>query len=212
MAKKKVKPGLYQIRATLVDAPLPIWRRLQVPSDTQLELVHMLLQVAFGWTNSHLHEFTAREKRYGQMEFAEEDPELLDESEHNLDVLFQDGEKSALYRYDFGDCWDHELVLEKILPYAENDLMLGRCIAGKRACPPEDVGGVSGYKRFLDIIEDPEHEEREENLIWVGSDFDADSFDARLVNNQIRIIEANIVEDFAEFMAAQAAGNGKKNK
>ncbi len=205
VAKKKLKRSLYQIKVTLVGAPLPIWRRLQIPVDTHLDLVHMLLQVAFGWTDSHLHEFVKAKKRYGQIEFAEDDVHLLDESEYSLDALLESVQDSALYRYDLGDCWNHELLLEQILPYDEKSMLLGRCVAGKRACPPEDVGGVSGYANFLNIIEDPEHEERQGYLDWLGSEFDADSFDARLVNGQIRIIEGNIVEDFAQVVAATLA-------
>ncbi len=203
MAKKKSKPSLYQIKVSLMDSPLPVWRRLIIPSDTQLELVHLLMQVSFGWANSHLHEFKAGQNRYGQMEFAEEDPELLDECEYTLEALFSNPGSTATYRYDFGDCWDHKLLLEKVSALAEGELLLGRCTAGKRACPPEDVGGPSGYERFLSIIEDPQHEERGELLEWIGSEFDPDSFDARLVNLQIRMIENDIVEDFAELMASK---------
>lgn len=209
LARRKLKRSLYQMKVTLVGAPLPIWRRLQVPADTHLDLVHMLLQVAFGWTDSHLHEFVTAKKRYGQGEFAEEDPDLLDETEYSLEALLKSPQDTALYRYDLGDCWNHELLLEQILPYDETAMLLGRCIAGKRACPPEDVGGVSGYANFLNIIEDPEHEERQDYLDWLGSEFDADSFDARLVNGQIRLIESNIVEDFAQVVAKTMAERGE---
>lgn len=209
MAKKKLKQSLYQIKVTLMDAPLPIWRRLQIPADTQLDLVHMLLQAAFGWMDSHLHEFKQGNERYGQIEVSEDDPEMLDETEYDLKSLFTSVGETALYRYDFGDCWDHELCLEKILPYDEKEMLLGRCTAGKRACPPEDIGGVSGYANFLTIVEDPEHEERQDYLEWLGCEFDADSFDARLVNGQIRIMELNIVEDFAHMVASKLEERGK---
>lgn len=82
---------------------------------------------------------------------------------------------SAYYVYDFGDSWEHEIRLEKILPREKRKYPA--CIAGKRACPPEDCGGIWGYEEFLEIIKDPEHEEYEDMLDWVGGEFDPEHFD-----------------------------------
>lgn len=191
---QNLQTKLFQIKVTLVDAPLPIWRRLEIPADLPLDVVHEILQVALGWFNTHLHEFESRGKRYGQMQFAEEDPKLLDETACALGDLVKKAGDRATYRYDFGDCWNHEIVLEKISIFNPEVLFLARCKAGKRACPPEDVGGVSGYRHFIDCIEDPESSERNELLEWIGSDFDPNSFDARNVNIQYQMLEQQMEE------------------
>jgi len=89
-----------------------------------------------------------------------------------------------LYEYDFGDGWEHELLVEKILP-AEPGVGYPRCLKGKRACPPEDVGGVWGYADFLEIMRDPNHPEHEDMLEWVGGEFDPEVFDLEEVNAEL---------------------------
>jgi hypothetical protein len=84
--------------------------------------------------------------------------------------------RAFLYEYDFGDSWEHEIVVEKVLPAVEG-IRYPICIAGKRACPPEDCGGVGGYERMLDIIANPKHEEHAEMLEWLGGSFDPEAFD-----------------------------------
>ncbi len=212
-AKRIPRPPLeklFQIKVSLVDSPLPIWRRLQIPSGVQLDVVHQIFQIALGWTNSHLHEFEANDTRYGQTEFGEDDSEMLDEREFCLINLLAIVGDTAHYRYDFGDGWEHNILLEKVTPYDPKAMLLDRCLAGKRACPPEDVGGTDGYRRFINSIEDPESEERKEFLEWIGSDFNPDSFDARLVNFQFQVIEQTLNERFDEIKKAAAADKRKK--
>lgn len=184
------KPGdqLYKLKVKLVEAPMPIWRRLVIRAGCRLNLVHHILQITMGWTNSHLYEFKFADRRFGDLATADDDDEVEDSSKFSLDQLLKKPGQKLVYNYDFGDCWEHDIELEEIMP-ADDIGGVARCLAGKRACPPEDVGGVPGYARFLEIIEDPEHPERKEMLTWIGSEFDPDSFDARQVNLNIYLFE-----------------------
>ena len=88
------------------------------------------------------------------------------------------------YEYDFGDSWQHEIVLEKTLE-SEPDVAYPRCIDGARACPPEDVGGIWGYAEFLEAISDPNHENHDEMVEWVGGEFDPEKFSVDEVNKEL---------------------------
>ncbi|MBN1412133.1 MAG: plasmid pRiA4b ORF-3 family protein, partial [Spirochaetales bacterium] len=89
---------------------------------------------------------------------------------------FSEKNNKVDYTYDFGDDWNHEVVLEKVLP-KESGKRYPVCLDGKRACPPEDCGGVYGYERFLEIIKNPDDEEYKETMAWCDEDFDPDYFD-----------------------------------
>lgn len=89
-----------------------------------------------------------------------------------------------LYEYDFGDSWEHTLRVEKILP-PEPGVHYPQCLAGKRACPPEDVGGVWGYQEFLAALADPDDPQHDEYLEWIGGEFDAETFDPGEVNARL---------------------------
>jgi len=166
----------YQLKVTLYGAKPPIWRRILVPSDIQLGKLHIVLQVVMGWTNSHLHQFISGRTFYGIQddEFSSE-MEVEDENKYKLNQLLQSEKEAIKYEYDFGDGWEHKILLEKISPY-ENDKQLPRCIEGKRACPPEDCGGIWGYQELLDTLKDPEHPEYEDMLEWLGGEFDSEAF------------------------------------
>src|SRR5690606_41145883 len=137
--------------------------------------LHTTLQIVMGWTNSHLHDFIMDNVQYGEPneEFFDA---MKDESKFRLSQLLRLEKEKLLYNYDYGDGWEHEVLLEKILPF-EHYMTLPLCIKGKRACPPEDIGGIPGYAMFLEAINDPSHPEHEEMREWVGGDFDAEHFD-----------------------------------
>lgn len=176
--------SIYQLKISLKGAKPPIWRRLQVASTDNLEDVHIALQIVMGWTNSHLHEFIKGRDRYGVPD--EDFPsEVRDETDYRLHQLLRQEKDRLLYAYDFGDGWDHDVVLEKILPYKPGDV-LPVCSDGCRACPPEDVGGIPGYEMFLEAISDPSHPEYEEMLEWVGGEFDPEHFDLAQTNDLLR--------------------------
>jgi hypothetical protein len=177
---------IYQIKVTLDDTHPPIWRRIQVPSNTTLLKLHDILQIVMGWEDYHLHMFTIEETIYGDPaddEFG--DLGTVDEARIKLNqVIYREGQRLS-YEYDFGDSWDHTLLVEKILPPQEG-VRYPICLKGKRACPPEDVGGVWGYENFLEAIRDPDHDEHEEYLTWVGEEFDPEAFDLEEVNTRLR--------------------------
>jgi hypothetical protein len=179
-------PLVYQIKVTLDNTHPPIWRRILVPGNTTLIKLHDILQIVMGWEDYHLHMFTIDESIYGNPADDEwGDLGTLDEVAYKLNrIIHREGQRFK-YEYDFGDSWDHTLLVEKILP-PEEGTRYPLCLKGKRACPPEDVGGVWGYKNFLDAIRDPDHNEHEEYLDWVGGEFDPDAFDLEEINAQLR--------------------------
>jgi hypothetical protein len=180
MTKNQTK--VFQFKIKLCGIKPMIWRRVQVLSDDTFEDFHHTLQNAMGWYNSHLHEFTVfnpstgEKERLGHYFDDEEGPEVEDESTKTLDQYFSMGNKKAHYLYDFGDDWEHEIVLEKILEEDKNQ-EYPHCLAGERACPPEDCGGIWGYEHLLEVIANPMHKEHVSMKEWCG-DFNPEKFDA----------------------------------
>ena len=181
---------VYQIRVSLNRISPPIWRRILVPGDATLGELHAILQAAMGWDNYHLHEYTIEGTRYGNPHIDQYDAlRTLDEDSHSLsEVLRRKGQRFR-YEYDFGDSWEHTLLVEEILS-ARDDDDLPRCLAGKRACPPEDVGGPWGYANFLETIEDPDHPDREQLVEWISGSFDPEAFDLDAINRRLRAVSA----------------------
>jgi len=183
MPSYKAPPSLYRLKVSLLEIKPPIWRRLEVPASIKLCCLHTAVQVAMGWTDSHLHQFEKGSKRWGVPEWDEFDElGLIDERETRLDDILQTEGDSMVYQYDFGDDWQHRVVLENVLP--ANASARPVCIAGERRCPPEDVGGVSGYEEFLEVIFNPAHREYEHYLGWAGGHF-LDQFDLKAANAKL---------------------------
>ncbi len=179
---------IYQIKVTLNDTRPPIWRRVRAPGSATLRQLHELLQSVMGWHDSHLHEFTLDGQHYGDPQ-SDEGGEMgiRAEARYKLSQVAPAAGARFSYAYDFGDGWEHTLLVEKIEPSQPGaPEVLPRCLAGKRACPPEDVGGVWGYALFLEAIGDPEHAEHDRYLEWVGGEFDPDAFDLDQVNAGLR--------------------------
>ena len=176
--------SIYQLKITLKGFRPAIWRRLLIASTDNLEDVHIAIQIAMGWTNSHLHMFTKGRDLYG---IPDEDylSNVQEEIDYRLDQVLKQVKDKMSYLYDFGDGWEHEIILEKILPY-ETRAVLPVCLAGKRACPPEDVGGIPGYGMFLEAISDPSHPEYKEMIEWIAGDFDSEHFDLAQTNDLLR--------------------------
>ncbi|NUN16642.1 MAG: plasmid pRiA4b ORF-3 family protein [Myxococcales bacterium] len=174
---------IYQLKITLKYSKPPIWRRIQVPDTIGLSKLHTVFQIVMGWEDEHLHQFICNEIPYMPGE-----PDMYDFLRHEnsrkykLKQLLKQPKDWLIYEYDFGDYWQHKVVLEKILPMDQYGLQ-PRCIAGKGACPPEDIGGIGGYYEFLAAVADPEsperdyYEERFEDL-----SFDPDRFDINQIN------------------------------
>jgi hypothetical protein len=179
---------VYQFKITLEGIKPPIWRRIQVPETYSFWDLHVAVQDSMGWLDYHLHEFKVVNRLTGVKEgigiptddtFGD-DLEILPGWEHNIADYFSMDNPMAEYVYDFGDDWEHSIRLEEILPRAKG-VTYPICIAGERASPPEDCGGVDGYEGFLEIIMNPDHEEYERMLEWAGGDFSPEHFNPAVV-------------------------------
>jgi Plasmid pRiA4b ORF-3-like protein len=177
------------LRVTLIDSKRPIWRRVLVPADIRLDRLHDVIQAAMGWEDRHLHVFTKGTDRYGELD-GDDDFDLghRDERAVPLKALLGTEGDSLRYEYDFGDGWDHDIVLEGLLA-ATGDGRYPLCVAGERACPPEDCGGVGGYEELERTLADAEHPDHEHMREWValpdGVDFDPARFDIAEANARI---------------------------
>ena len=180
------KNDIYQIKVTLNHSKPPIWRRLQVPANTRLDKLHSIIQVAMGWWNAHLHQFIVGDTYIGELhpDYDMWGAEMLDEKKYRLNQIAPGEKTKFVYEYDFGDSWEHVILVEKILP-PEPGVHYPRCIKGKRAGPPEDVGGIWGYEDFLEAIKDPKHPQHEAMLEWASDDFDPEAFDMTGVNEAL---------------------------
>jgi hypothetical protein len=188
--KKSFGTQVYQLKIVLQDAPVPIWRRLEVKADMSLDILHEVFQILMGWEDRHLHAFKIGKAEYHRImpDPLDRGPNELDETKYAISDLVKRAGSGFLYRYDFGDCWEHLVALEstRVVPVQEDGLeFFARCLDGRRACPPEDVGGVAGYERFLEVIEDELHPEHRDLVQWIGCRFEADTFDIRTTNQRL---------------------------
>lgn len=170
----------YLLKIQLVDIEPAIWRRFVVPASITLDRLHDVIQIVMGWTDSHLHEFTIGNKRYTEYPESKEDGLVC--GRYRLGDLIKQRGRTFRYLYDFGDCWEHELVLEEIRYFNPEQITELACLEGDRACPPEDVGGVPGYFEFCKALKDQNHEGHERYMEWSGGDFDSERFDSESVN------------------------------
>jgi hypothetical protein len=179
------KPQIYRLKVTLRDVRPPIWRRIEVPGMATLGELHAILQTVMGWHDSHLHEFEIDGVDYGRPDDGwGADEKIRDESRVRLNRVAGPGTKIR-YTYDFGDNWRHDVVVEKMSP-AEDGVRYPRCLAGKRAIPPEDVGGDYGYAEFCAAMADPGHPEHEHYRQWIGRDWDPEFFQVSSVNEALQ--------------------------
>ena len=175
---------LYQLKITLEYVAPSIWRRFTVNSDIKLPDLHKVLQTIMGWSNTHLHQFRFNNLNYGYDE--EEVDDIIDYRNIKLSKLINHEKENIFYDYDFGDGWEHSIILEKIIDNKLNKPVSPTCIAGERSCPPEDCGGPYGYQNLLLALNDPKHENHEEMLDWIGEEFDSEEFDINHVNTMLK--------------------------
>ena len=185
--------SVYQLKVTLQDSHPAIWRRIQVADNILLPHLHGVLQLAMGWTNSHLHWFRVDKQIYTEpspdFEF-----DVIDYRTVRLNQIAPAVKDRFSYLYDFGDSWEHDIVVEKTetVPL-EKDARYPRYIDGARACPPDDVGGVWGYADFVKAISNPKHPEHDEILTWVGGQFDPEKFDLAGVNGILELFQTALM-------------------
>jgi hypothetical protein len=169
----------------------PVWRRVQLRADTRLDQLHEILQAALGWENYHLHAFS-----FAQEEFGPRDADLgLDFSDERRVTIGELTDIGAHFRYtyDFGDNWEHEILVEDLLN-PDPDIHYPTLVAAKGASPPEDCGGPWGYADLKEILADPSHDEYQQRLEWLGLE-NASEFDPNAVT----------IEQLEEELALNAA-------
>lgn len=189
MAAKNKPLMLYDIHIRLSDIEPAVWRRFSVPRDITLANLHHVIQCVMGWQDDHLHAFVIGRKRYEpvyteSIRFA---PAPVDESIVRLNGVAKPKARFR-YQYDFGDNWLHELVIERETAAPANEWQ-AICLAGENACPPEDCGGPGGYADLLEILGDPQHEQHEDIVEWLGEDFDPGRFDLAGINAHLSTIK-----------------------
>jgi len=176
---------IFQLKVTLIDVEPAVWRCLLVPASMTLGKLHNVLQIAMGWTESHLHCFMFGDRRFGRPDLEDFAEDLEDERRVRLLSLIRRKEDALLYEYDFGDGWKHAIEVETTL-HPDERLAYPLCIGGAGACPPEDCGGTYGYEHLLRVLAKPKDPEHDHLLAWVGGYFDPAGFDANAVNKTLR--------------------------
>ncbi|HDX9588880.1 TPA: plasmid pRiA4b ORF-3 family protein [Bacillus pseudomycoides] len=188
--RKPVQPAIYQFKITLKGIRPPIWRRFLIDNQVTFEDLHIIIQIVMGWENYHLFSFDTKDALVqildDSSEFFPPLREIYDAEDTQIGELITEEKQKCLYTYDFGDDWEHELVLEKVLPIDEK-MVVPTCLKGKRACPPEDCGGVYMYNEIQAALKG-EGELDEETKDWLG-EFDPEEFDLEFING--------ILENFA---------------
>jgi hypothetical protein len=186
---------MYQLKITIDDITPPIWRIISVPETFSLNKLHHIIQISFGWTNSHLYMFGEYEHKIG-------DPILWDDGETETlwdkkikirDVLQKIGDKLK-YEYDMGDGWEHTVVLEKI---EDRGSKTGKCLDGARNAPPEDCGGIDGYNELIHHRCHPEKDGYIELLEWLGDEYDPELIDLKKVNKELKGL-VKYIQEFDE--------------
>ena len=183
--KRAKKYPVYQLKITLEGSKPPIWRRIQVASNITLSELHRIIQVAMGWWDCHLHQFIIHGNYFGIPDPDWDSMDVISESGVKLAELISSEKDKFIYEYDFGDSWNHVILLEKVLPQ-DPGISYPVCLKGKRACPPEDCGGLWGYYNMLEAIKDPRHLEHDEILEWMGNEFDPEAFSLDEINSQLK--------------------------
>ena len=178
------KKQVYQVKVTLLEIEPLIWRRILVPASYSFWDFHVAIQDSMGWLDYHLHLFRVTNPETGEREEIgipdddgfEDDTPCMPGWEIPITEYFREPGTRTEYLYDFGDDWQHEVELEAILERVPKK-KYPVCVAGARACPPEDCGGVPGYWDFLRIIGDPTDEEHETMRRWLGRPYEPNVFD-----------------------------------
>lgn len=178
----------FRVRASLEESASPIWRLLLLPGDLTLRQLHHVMQLVFGWNDSHLHAFEAGPVDIGMPD--DEAPFCIDDRVVRIDGVAKRAD-SITYLYDFGDDWRVRLEVEDRRDTQRVDAPPARlrCLDGERAGPPDDSGGIGGYEEMLEALADPSHAEHESVVTWLPGGFDPEHFDVRVVDAQLGMLE-----------------------
>lgn len=191
----------YYLHIQLNDIEPPIWRKIVVPGAISLHTLHKMLQVVMGWENAHLYLFRLKinEKTtiYGlpDPDWEHADIRIRDSRRTKLDATVWTDWLNLTYEYDLGDGWMHQITIEKIEHLPDENLnedalwMTPRCLAGERACPPEDAGGIGGYTLLLEALQNPEHPEHMRMRQWAGASYDPELFSVQQANSALAVMD-----------------------
>jgi hypothetical protein len=186
--KKPTAPqSIHQLHVALLDVTPVIRRRLWIPGNLKISKLDRVKQEAFGWTNSHLHEFRIAGDRYGmtEIESIDGDEDLKSDKKITVAKVLPDSVKEFEYEYDFGDGWRHRVVVEGTMAATRyNDWPL--CLSGENACPPEGIGDPGGFEDFMQSMADHEEDDHFENWNWHSGPFVPKGFDVNTINTRIR--------------------------
>ncbi len=182
------KVTVYRCKIILRDTHPVIWRRIET-QDVTLNQLHELIQTAMGWSNSHQHQFEIAGCRYIDRHLTMagwDDPDAIEDSGIRIsDLVSKHGSKLRMgYEYDFGDSWQHDVLLEAVTE-SESGVKYPRCVAGERACPPEDIGGAYGFADYVEAITNKKHSKHRDYLEWYGP-FDPAKFQAATATRRMR--------------------------
>src|SRR5260370_26184783 len=185
--KSAFPPEIYQLKVTLLGTSPPIWRRVLASADVTLAQLHDVLEAGMGWEDGHLHELSVDQRRIGRPD--PEDrlmgmPSVENERTVRLSGILGRVGSKAIWTYDFGDSWEHGIVLEKRLPVDPN-MTYPVCKGGELACPPEDCGRIPGCYDLVAALNDPNPERHERMLDWLGDAFNSQAFSVDSVNRML---------------------------
>lgn len=192
-SEKRKSSSIFVLKIILSDTDPFIWRSIQVPGFFTLGDLHNVIQTAMGWTNSHLHDFLINDVYYESASEIEKDglnPDSEDEDKYTLDSLDLKEHQTFFYCYDFGDDWDHEIIVSKIVSaddFPEKEWNIPKCLGGAHACPPENCGGAMGYEEILIILKSGNERERQKLREFLDEGFDPAYFDKDEVNRLLQI-------------------------
>jgi hypothetical protein len=179
-------PKIYQIKVILAGSKPQIWRRIEVSAECTLKTLRQIIATVMDWDGLHLHEFKIGRKTYGNPEFDDDfsDLRVLDEGDVTLHELGLRTKSKFSYRYDFGDNWEHTLLVENVLE-EDPTTQYPVCTGGEMAAPPDDCGGLWGYYQLQEILDNPADPEYEELREWFGGELDATAFDVEAINRRL---------------------------
>ncbi|MEI6633896.1 MAG: plasmid pRiA4b ORF-3 family protein [Chlamydiota bacterium] len=194
MAKRKSLRAMWvppaekaiQFKVALRNIRPQIWRRVVLPDNFTLGQLHDVIQVTMGWQDYHMHAFRFGEVHYTSQQALEMgEMDMENEETVFLSRVVTRAKQKFVYEYDFGDSWEHEVMVEKMLPI-DLQAKYPACLAGARACPPEDCGSFPGYYDILEALKAPKKtEEQKELLEWLVGGYDPERFDLDAVNRRL---------------------------
>jgi len=183
---------IIEIKIELEGLKPKVWRSFQVEADITFNRLHEIIQKVMGWENYHMYDFKVGttsivDHRSEEGEYGFGTGKTYKANKVKLADFIEKKSQKFNYFYDMVDFWEHKLTVKKIFDVDDDDKAYPIVLAGERACPPEDCGGVWGYMELLEILSDPEHPEYEERIEdWLGEDFDPEYFNVEEVNKKFR--------------------------